>query len=202
MKRNTYSAAAVSSLLWFMEFKKEIMLLNDGKSFDEIKSMSEKENIFGAATPARAKNIYSKTTSRIKSLDESIYGVFCNADISNQKLITLIATMAQDTLFFDFMYEVFREKLIIGSNEISKTDIRVFFKNKASQDDNVAKWTDETLKRLERTYIGYMSDAGIIDNKKRAEKRKITRPILDYDLKNWLELYGYEVIVKILEGVR
>lgn len=185
-----------------MEFKKTVKLLNDGKTFDEIKEMSVNDNLYGAVTPARSRNIYSKTVSRIKSLDSSFIPMFCESDLSTQKLITLTAVMAEETLFLDYMYEIFREKMIIGSNEISRTDMRVFFKEKANQSDIVAKWTDDTFKRLEGTYLGYLFESGLIDDKKRAEKRKIIKPILDYNFKNWLDLYGYEIIAKILEGER
>ena len=53
MKRNKYSAGAVKFSFWFMEFRKEVQLLAQGKTFEEIKKLSEEENIFGATTPAR-----------------------------------------------------------------------------------------------------------------------------------------------------
>lgn len=37
MKRKKYSAGAVKFALWFMEFRKAIQLLEQGKTFDEIK---------------------------------------------------------------------------------------------------------------------------------------------------------------------
>ena len=37
MKRNKYSAGAVKFSFWFMEFRKEVQLLAQGKTFEEIK---------------------------------------------------------------------------------------------------------------------------------------------------------------------
>ena len=42
MKRNDYSAGSVSYSFWFLEFKKVVQLLNDGKSYEEIKTMRMK----------------------------------------------------------------------------------------------------------------------------------------------------------------
>ena len=67
VKRNKYSAGAVKFSFWFMEFRKEVQLLSSGKTFDDIKKLSEDENVFGASTPARAKMIYSTVTARINS---------------------------------------------------------------------------------------------------------------------------------------
>ena len=202
MERHKYSAGAVKFTLWFMEFRKEVQMLDQGKSFDEIKSLSETENIFGASTPARAAMIYSTTTARIKGLDPSFYPLFISSDVSTQKLYALAGCFAHDTLFFDFMYEVIREKLIIGTNTLTDADIRIFFKEKQSQDENVEKWTDQTLVRLGKSYKTHLYEAGLLDEDKYQAERTILKPILDPVLKHWLEDYGYGQVAKAMEGIR
>ena len=202
MKRNKYSAGAVKFSFWFMEFRKEVQLLAQGKTFEEIKKLSEEENIFGATTPARGAMIYSTITARIKALGDSFYPLFMDSDVSTQKMFALAGTMAHDTLFFDFMYETFREKLIIGNNELSDADLRIFFKDKQAQDEKVAEFTDATVRRLHKCYKTYLFEAGLLDDKKGSAVRKINKPILDPVLKHWLEDYGYGPIAKALEGVR
>lgn len=202
MKRNEYSAGAVSYTFWFMEFRKVVQLLSEGKTYEEIKKLSEEENIFGAPSKARAKNVYSATTARVKALDESFIPVFLDNDITTQKQFALAANLAYDTLFFDFVYEVVREKMIIGSDELNESDIRIFFKNKQEQNERVAGYTDETIRRLIRSYKTQLFEAGMLDDNTRASTRKILKPILDVSVKHWLEDYGYEPIVKALEGIR
>ena len=202
MNRNKYSAGAVKLSLWFMEFRKEVQLLQQGKTFDDIKVMSVEENIFGASTPARAAVIYNTNTARIKSLDTSFYPLFMESDVATQKLYSLTGSLAHDTLFFDFMYEVVREKLIIGTNILADSDIRIFFKDKQEQDENVAKWTDQTIKRLGVSYKTHLFEAGLLDSNIRATERKIMKPILDTEFKHWLDDYGYGQVAKAMEGVR
>ena len=202
MKRNKYSAGAVKFSFWFLEFRKEVQMLSSGKSFDEIKKLNEEENIFGASTPARAKMICSTVTARIKSLDESFYNLFMESDVSTQKLFALAGTLAHDTLFFDFVYEVVREKLIIGSNILIDADFSIFFKNKQEQYEEVEKLTEATIKRLARSYKTMLFEAGLLDDNNRASERKILKPILDPVLKHWLDDYGYGQIAKALEGIR
>ncbi|MDE6054639.1 MAG: DUF1819 family protein [Lachnospiraceae bacterium] len=202
MNRNKYSAGAVKFALWFMEFRKEVWLLAQGRTFDEIKALSAQENIFGASTPARAAMIQSTLTARIKNLDSSFYPLFMDSDIATQKLYALTGSFAHDTLFFDFMYEVVREKMIIGTGVLADADIRIFFKNKQAQDEIVAKWTDQTLQRLGRSYKSQLYEAGLLDDKTRGTERNLLKPILDPALKHWLEDYGYGQIAKALEGIR
>lgn len=202
MKRNKYSAGAVKLALWFMEFRKEVQLLAEGRTFDDIRALSDRENIFGASTPARAAMIQSTVSARIKSMDSSFYPLFMDSDVATQKLYALTGSFSNDTLFFDFMYEVVREKMLIGTKMLVDADIRIFFKNKQEQDATVAKWTEQTLQRLGRSYKTQLYEAGLLDNRTRVAKRSILKPILDPVFRDWLEEYGYGQVVKALEGIR
>lgn len=50
MERKPYSAGAVKFSFWFMEFRKTVQLLSEGKSFADIKKLNEEINIYGAPT--------------------------------------------------------------------------------------------------------------------------------------------------------
>lgn len=200
MIRKEYSASAVKLPFWFMEFRKEVDLLNEGKTFQEIIKLSHENNIFGAPTSAREKNICSTVTARIKNFDPSFYPVFQNADIATQKLFALSAVMAQDTLFFDFVYEVIREKMLLGTEEYSDADIRIFFRDKQVQDEKAAKWTEYTLHRLGFAYKNYLLEAGMTD--KGNTVRKIYRPVVDPALEYWLVNHDMKQIAKAINGER
>ena len=200
MERKGYSAGAVKMSFWFVEFRKVVDLLDQGKSIDEIRTLALNENLFAAPTALRASQIYSTVTGRIKSLDQSFVPLFQKSDLATQKLFALVAAMAYDTLFFVFVYEVIREKMILGSNELMDRDVRVFFKDKQQQNEKVAGWTDATLVRLGKCYKTMLYEAGVIDKAKAA--RTILRPILDPELVRWLEQNNMGVYVKALAGVR
>ena len=200
MERKEYSAGMVKLSFWFSEFRKVVDLINSGKTLDEIKVLNLKENIFSAPTQARATQILNTVSSRVKGLDQSFYQLFENSDLSTQKLIALIAVMQTDSLFFDFVYEVYREKLIIGSDELADSDIRIFFKDKQLQSEKVAKWQDYTLKRLGSCYKTILMEAGVID--RATGNRKILKPILDKELEECLRNNAMELMLNALTGVR
>jgi hypothetical protein len=54
MERKPYSAGAVKFSFWFMEFRKTVQLLSEGKSFVDIKKLNEETNIYGVPTKLRA----------------------------------------------------------------------------------------------------------------------------------------------------
>lgn len=200
MERKEYSAGAVKMSFWFIEFRKVVWLLDEGKSFDEIKALALSENIFAAPTTLRANQIFSTVSGRIKVLEHSFIPVFLSSDLATQKLFALIAAMAYDALFFDFVYEVIREKMIVGSNELSDSDVRIFFKDKQQQNEKVAGWTDATLVRLGRCYKTMLYEAGMIDKAKTV--RKILKPIFDPELSKWLRQNDMVIYEKALTGVK
>ena len=200
MSRKEYSAGAVKHSFWFMEFRKVVSLRAEGKSWDEIQMINENENIFGAPTSLRSNQIWSTVSGRVKTLDDSFYPVFQSCDVAAQKLYALVAAMAYDTLFAEFIYETVREKMIIGIYELSDSDIRIFFKNKQEQDDKVARWTEATLKRLGACYKTMLFEAGMTDKTRAA--RKILKPVMDPEMERWLMDHGMEYYVKALTGVR
>ncbi len=195
-----YSAGAVKHSFWFSEFRKVINLLNKGKTFDEIKDLNINENIFAAPTQARGGQIFNTVSNRVKSLNQSFYQLFDRSDISTQKIIALIAILKSDDLFFDFVYEVYRDKLILGVNELADSDVRIFFKNKQLQSEQIAQWKDYTLKRLGTYYKTMLIEAGILDHG--TEKRKILRPIIDKELEECLKANGMKSMILALTGVR
>lgn len=200
MGHKDYSAGMVKQSFWFAEFRKVIQLLNCGKSLTEIKDMNLLENIFSAPTQARAVQIFNTVSARVKSLDPSFYALFEQSDIFTQKTIALIAVMQTDSLFFDFIYEVYREKLILGVEELADSDVAIFFKDKQLQSDKVAKWQDYTLRRLGTCYKTILMEAGMMD--RTTGHRRILNPILDTALENCLKENGMNNILHAITGVR
>ena len=200
MERKEYSAGMVKLSFWFFEFRKVITLLNSGKTMKEIKEMNLEENIFSAPTTARATQIFNTVSARVKSLDKSFLKLFENSDIATQKIIALIAIMKGDSLFFDFVYEVYREKLIIGSNFLMDSDIRIFFRDKQLQSEKVSGWKDYTLHRLGTCYKTLLMEAGVADRS--TGEHQLLKPILDIALENCLKDHGMEIYIHALTGVR
>jgi len=200
IERKEYSAGAVKLSYWFMEFRKVASLLGDGKQMDEIKKLNQEENLFGAPTKERADKIFNTVASRMNCIPPSFCRIFLDSDISTQKLFVLTSILVSDTLFFDFVYEVIREKMILGCNEFSDSDVHIFFKNKQVQDEKVASWTDATITRLGASYKTMLFEAGVTDRGKTI--RKINKPILDPIFAHWLDDNSMGQIKKALSGVR
>lgn len=198
--RKEYSAGAVKHLFWFMEFRKVVQLLTEGNTIEELRTMNKEQNLFGCPTSERAVQIFNVVAARIQSLDDSFYPIFLRGDLATQKLFALVAAMAYDTLLFDLIHEVVREKMIVGSNELKDSDIRVFFHSKQEQDEKAAKWTEQTIDKLSTSYKSMLYEAGLTNKAKNI--RQIYKPILEREMEQWLEGRGLSVMIKALTGVR
>ena len=194
-----YSSGLVSESFWFIECKKIIKLKYDGRSWDEIKAMCLEDNLLGISKGYRAKRIFGYLKNRISTLDEKIMKLFLEGDLSTQKIIILIAVAKQNKLFYEFLYQVYREKVILGSNELNDNDINIFFKNKQDQNEDIASWTDNTLKRLRSTYMNFMVDAGLLTVNGR--KKEPTPPVIDITLEHYFKDNGEMQLIKAITGV-
>ena len=190
-----YSASLVSQSFWFIETKKVIGLIFDGMPKEDIKKKCIDDNYLGLPNHDRNLRAFSCITSRFECLSDKYIDLFVKSDLNTQKLINFIAIMKKDRLLFEFMYEVYREKIIIGVNNIERKDINVFFSRKDIESEKVAKISDVTKKRLGSNYFNFMEEANLINHKK-----EIQFPILNVELENLLKETGDVSILKALTG--
>lgn len=131
----------------FLETRKVANLVLQGLTDDEIKKKAVDENIFQVNTETRRKEIVRIILRRVKVLDEFLMKKLAYGDVETGKLITLYAIMKTDRLFFEFMNEVFKDKLIVKEETIEDKDFNLFFDRKKEQSKKVASWDDYTFIR-------------------------------------------------------
>ena len=200
MQRKEYSAGATKFLFWFAEFRKIVSLLRSGKTMIEIKELAITDNIFSAATPTRSGQIFNTVSARVSSLPDEFYILFEKSSLETQKLIALVAVMETDSLFFEFMNDVYREKLITGDTALIDADVRIFFADKQRESEKVAGWTDRTIVNLRKCYKSYIAEAGLSEHG--TGDRKIIKPLIDGELKRLLSDTGRRQTLDILSGTR
>ena len=195
-----YSAVLTSQSFWFLEFKKTVKLKQEGMDYAEIKRKCVEENLFGAAKEYRALRMAGYMVTRIKAMDEMMIELFWRADVATQKLINLFTILKTDRLFLEFVYEVYREKVMFGVEYIEDADVNIFFTQKETQSASIAEWRNSTKRHLRSCYLNFMTDANLLTV---VDKKKIiTPPILDSTLEKYLLSLGEDTIVKAMTGER
>ena len=198
MRKKEYSAGIVSKGFWFLEFKKFLELLIEGKSESEIKELQEEKNIFSAPSKDYGKRIISEINKRIKVLPKEIKELFFESDTGTQKVINLLSIMRTNKLFFEYVYNSYRNELLLGTKEYNPGVAMKFLKEKAEQNEEVAKFSEKTLKRMQGTYGNYLKEAGLLEEK---NKEILYRKVyLDYKLEKLLRENNMEIYIKTLKG--
>lgn len=234
MQKRKYTAGGVKWSFWLHEAERTAELLNEGWSFDRIRTACREENLYDASTPARGEMIFHTVRTRLELLMQaegyrryekdrmsddavesgsSVQGAPSEPDrsagqsralnllltsgLESRKLMNLTGILLQDSLLFDFTYEVIREKIIMGT-ELAEMDFRQFFNEKQIQSDIVAKWTEPTIRRLTRYYRTVLAEAGVIASEGSAWN--VRRAIPDKQIEQFWKSYGLDPVYRALTG--
>ncbi|MDI6605125.1 MAG: DUF1819 family protein [Thermoanaerobacteraceae bacterium] len=175
-----YKSTIKSRPFFFKETKKVAELINKGLKEFEIKNKAKNDNIFQVNTETRRSEIASIVLRRLKVLDDFLIEKIAKGNVDTSKQIVVYAIMKTDRLFFEFMYEVFREKILLRDFTLQDKDFNIFFDRKKEQSERVASWDDYTFYKLKQVYIRILFEAGFLKNQK--NDREIARPIIEEDV--------------------
>lgn len=194
-----YKSTIKSRPYLYKETKKSASIINSGFELDVIKSKSIEENIFQFESEARKKEVASIIIARLKDLDKYIIDKIQNSNVETSKILVLYAIVKTDKLFFEFINEVYREKILLKDLYIRDKDFGIFFQNKREQSEKIASWTEYTFKKLKQVYIRILFESGLISNQKGDKEIKI--PIIDNDVKEYLYKIGDRVYINAILGI-
>lgn len=194
-----YSAGLTSKLFWLQEARKTASYIADGLSKSEIKAIAWEENIYQVRAEYRAYEVLNGTYRRVSLLPMDVLKVFLSCNIETAKVLNLISILMDSRLFFEFMHEVYDEKLRIGELEITDRDLNVFFADKAMQSKVVAGWTDIAVKKLKQCFCRMMYEAGLLESS--AKPRTMRRIHIDYRTEELLKRNGLEAYLNAVKGV-
>jgi len=193
-----YKSTIKSVPFLFKEMKKAAILVNQGFRDFDIRAEAMEHNIFQVNTEARKREITSTVLQRLKTLDGFLLEKVANGDIGTSKQIIIYTIMKTDRLFFEFMHEVFREKMMLRDFSLQDKDFNIFFTRKKEQSDKVASWTDYTFYRLKQVYIRILSEAGLLKGQRR--NWEIIKPIVDEEIVRHLKKIGETKYLGALTG--
>lgn len=193
-----YTSILKSRPYLYLEFKKASHLKIQGFCDDDIKNKAIEENIFSVNTEARKREIASTVINRMEGLDEYILERIANGSLQTSKQLALYSIFKTDRLFFEFMKEVYREKMLLKDYLITDKDFNIFFRRKAEQSERVAKWQDYTFYKLKQVYKRILSEAGFIKNNNK--EVEIIPQMMEEDVINHLKSIGDIAYLEVMLG--
>lgn len=194
-----YKSTIKSRPYLYKETKRAASLVNKGLEIKELRKESLENNIFQVETETRMKELASIISTRLKELDSYLIQKIENSNIETSKIIVLYAILKSDRLFFEFMNEVYKERILLKNLFIRDKDFGVFFQNKREQSDKVDSWSEYTFKKLKQVYIRILFESGLIANQK--GDRQIVIPIIDSEVKDYIYKLGDKVYINAILGI-
>ncbi len=194
-----YSAGMTSKIFGFVESKKMAELIISGYSKEELTQIIEKQNLFSLRDAKRIRRTVNYVYERLTSLPKEALSIISSSDIEAGKVLVLVGIMKIDALFGEFVYEVYRMKKILGERAIENRDLNDFFDEKANQSDEVAGWSEASVKKLKNVYIRNLVDAGLLED---AKNRNVKNIILSSKVEKMLRDNGMETYLKAVKGER
>lgn len=194
-----YSAGIVSKLLWFVETRETAKLLQEN-SYSKVEKLVIEKNLYQQNKLDRIRREFNCIKNRLQALPEELVKELIKADVNTAKLIVFISAMVTDLLLFEFVYEVYRDKLRMADYKLEDIDFNMFFTNKSKQSEKVSGWSDSAIAKIKQTYGRYLFEACLIEGTRK--NKKICRAYIDQDLRDILMRNNMEKYLLAITGER
>lgn len=186
-KSNKYDANFTAGGILYHEFVvlKEILL--SGNFNERIKIEEEQNAYIGVATNSARKRIISEIKRRYNNAPLDFWTHFFEWNEIEQKLALFFLCLKTYPLILDIHFEVALKKFKTG-NKLNPYDIQMRMDEIASIDDEVSKWSDSTLKKINVQYRKAIKDVGIYNGTSMIKETKASTLFWNYfkyNNENW-----------------
>nr|WP_246407569.1 DUF1819 family protein [Geomicrobium halophilum] len=168
------------------------------KAEDEMLEKIIDENLFQQRSEKRIISFFHEIWKRLEQADTYYLTTIATGDRHQAKIVLFILILKQDRLFFEFMNEVWLDKFQRGDFQLTAFDIRSFFAQKAEQSDQVGRWTEPTLKRLQTAYTAILYQVGFTI--KKGLPTELVAPLLTPQLDEFIKRHENSRIATIVRG--
>lgn len=159
------SAQITREQFLFYEMRTTAKLMCEGHKDDEIIDRIVEDNLFQYPTEKSIRQMAKACVNRLKAMgDENLVEAVASQSSETAKQICMYAMMKQYRLVWDFMITVIGEKYRMQNFSFSQMDVNVFFMQLQEQDDYVAGWSENTVKKIRQILIRVLAENEYLDN--------------------------------------
>ena len=180
------SAQITRNPFLFYEMRTTAKLIQEGLDDKDIIKRIVTENLFQYPTEKSIRQMAKACVERLKGMgDEALIEAVASQSSDTAKQICLYAMMKQYRLVWDFMITVIGEKYRLQDFSFGQMDVNVFFMRLQEQDDYVAGWSENTVKKLRQILIRILKENDYLDTIKSDHINLVwLNPILENAIKN------------------
>lgn len=162
-----YNGTLTAEQFLFYEIRIVSKQYLEDKTIEEIIAYIKRDNLFQFPTERMVIRIARACHKRLLALEnEKLVYEVANAPIEAAKQINLYAMMRYNRLVREFMERLIGEKYRQHDFSYTKKDINVFFSRLQEQNDDVAAWSEQTIKKLKQVLTKCLIETEMIDSVK------------------------------------
>lgn len=199
MNKKIYSAAIKKTPYKYSTSKKIAKLILDGLDRNEVYQKCFVENYIDFESEDRRREVTNLIYGRLINLDNFLLKQLIDGDVETSKFILVYAIAKYDSLFFDFMFEVYCEALLGHRDYLSLDDFDNFFTFKKETDLIVSSWSEYTIAQLAKGYRNILVDSGLGVRDKR--NIRVVRIMVHPAVLEHIQVIGDGEYLKALLGV-
>ena len=171
-----YCAKLTGEPFLYNETKIIASYLLEGYNIEELRKKNIEENLIKYKSPKSIIRVNSPIFKRISKMNQEMLYEFVHSDIQNSKHILLYTIMKTDKLIHDFIFEIYKDKLMMRKETIEKFEIDNWYQEKCIFSQTLKERSETTAKKLKQVIMKIMQDSGLVQ--KENNKYKIIRPLL------------------------
>ena len=159
-----YNGGLTAEQFLFYEMRIVSKLYVQGKSIVEILEIVKSDNLFQYPTERQVSRLTRACYKRLIALDnECLVREIASQPVEAAKQINLYAMMRYNRLVRDFMINLVGEKYRLQDYSLTRKDTNVFFSRLMEQNDDVAKWSEQTITKLKQVLTKCLIETEMLD---------------------------------------
>jgi hypothetical protein len=173
-KNIKYNGGLTAEQFLFYEIRIVSKQYLEGKSIEEIIEHIKNDNLFQYPTEREISRLTRACYKRIIALgNDKLVFELANAPIDVAKQINLYAMMCYNRLVREFMIDLIGDKYRQQDYSYTKKDINVFFSRLREQNDDIAAWSEQTLRKLKQVLTKCLIEIEMLDSYSASELNPI-----------------------------
>lgn len=195
-----YSAKTTGENFLYNETKTLASYILDGENVEVLKRRNITDNLIMYKKEKAIARVNAPIFRRLAFLiEKDILKDFFYEDISTSKYILLYAVMKTDNLVKDFVFEVYKKKVLEDLKYIEKKDIDDWYQEKIMMSETLKRVTISTENKLKQVIMKILQDANLVTKEK--NMFKIIKPSLKATFIDLLDNKGDISFAKAIGGL-
>jgi hypothetical protein len=159
-----YNGGLTAEQFLFYEIRMVSKFYLQSQTIDEILANVRRDNLFQYPTERQVSRLTRACVKRLEALgSDKLVAEIATAPVATAKQVNLYAMMRYNRLVREFMINLVGEKYRQRDYSFTRKDINMFFSQLAEQNDDLAKWSENTVAKLKQVLTKCLIETEMLD---------------------------------------